>query len=531
MSDRRGLVLGIVFFAASGILAATGLDLLTFALPMSSRTGMSGTWDPRKLSWLGVLSLIASFVHGFNAQRFLQTSSPQRIVSQRWSVAMTLLTWCVVMIGFLVYYPIPYFNHHIDKFTLFLGVMLVWGIWLCVHPDSLGWMLESRPAGWMRIVAINSLVFLVVAEIILRLADPFLARSGLFSAAGDTPGGGIPYQAVSGSIKRTNSMGFRDRERTMTRTSEALRVVALGDSFTWGSGVSYDDTFVKLIERGLDQIVPGAEVINLGMIGYQPEDYLSLLKSHGLSYHPDLILVNFFVGNDFMPAQGVSTTVAGLRHRVHVDGNWFHDHLSWDHWYLSHDLAYAGLVGKARIRRALGQPDLGMFDVPADGHSPDNAEPKFSGWSPQYVRMIMGMSDQYLTRDTPAFLSRWYETKEILEQLDTLLQNRRIPWVLILLPAEEQVDHGLQRLYMEMRGGEQDQYDFDKPQRVLSEWAGTRGVKVIDLASAFRANVRSERLYVDNDIHWNRRGNAVAARVIMDEFPRELIQKKTVARN
>jgi lysophospholipase L1-like esterase len=517
------MVAGIVCLIAAVFLVVCAVDILTFLLPFSPRTGMSGTWDPVKLAWMGTICVVASLFHGMNAWRLFQPSSLQRVNAERWSPLAILLWWGVSVLGLLVNYPIPYFNHHVDKFFLILGLVLGWGAWLCLHPASLGKALESRAYSWVRVAMINGLIFFVLAESVLRLADPFLARSGLFSASYDTPGGGIPNQVVDATNMRTNSLGFRDRERSLARTSQAMRIVALGDSFTWGSGVNYDETFVSLVERGLQAADSRAEVVNLGLVGYQPEEYLSLLATHGLAYQPDLVLINFYIGNDLMPAQGAQMIVAGQRRRAHVNGNWFHDHLSWDHWYLSHDLEYTWIMGAALVRRARGESDLG-FLAPAStirADTPDSPA-AFSGWSPRYLRMIQGMGDQYLKHDTEAFLSRWNETRAILEKIDVLLRGRETPWVLVLLPAEEQVDQGLKRMYLEMLGSAPEQCDFEKPQRLLREWAQGRDVKVIDLTPAFFANVSQRRLFIDNDIHLNRNGHALAASTILRELREDL---------
>jgi hypothetical protein len=136
--------------------------------------------------------------------------------------------------------------------------------------------------------------------------------------------------------------------------------------------------------------------------------------------------------------------------------------------------------------------------------------------------MIQGMGDQYLKHDTEAFLSRWNETRAILEKIDVLLRGRETPWVLVLLPAEEQVDQGLKRMYLEMLGSAPEQCDFEKPQRLLREWAQGRDVKVIDLTPAFFANVSQRRLFIDNDIHLNRNGHALAASTILRELREDL---------
>lgn len=514
MSDRRRSIFGILFLAVAGCLLAAGIDLFTFLLPSSARTGMSGTWEPAKLGWIAGLSVLASGCWAANAWNMWHPGSRLPRLMEDWSLPAALLWLTPMLLGILVYYPIPYFNHHIDKFVLALGLLLAWAAWLLVHPSSLARMLETRAYGWLRTALINVVVFLLVAEVSLRAADPLLARSGLFGSAHDTPGGGIPHQVTDRSGMKTNALGFRDRERTIERKSSAWRLVALGDSFTWGAGARYDEAYLTLVERALADERPGAEVINLGIVGYQPEEYYALLKEHGLSYGPDLVLVNFFIGNDFMPAQGAQMVVAGLRHRVHVNGNWFHDHVSWDHWYLSHDLAYVRILAEARLKRMRGGSDLGMFasdPAPAASDEPQT----FPGWSPRYVRMIQGMRDQYLKGDSPVFLQRWAATRAVLEHIDALLRARAVPWVLVLLPAEEQVDPRLQRLYIDMSGGTPDEYEFTKPQRLLSAWAGERGLPVIDLTASFAGSAETRRLYVDNDIHWNAAGNALAARTVL----------------
>jgi len=46
--------------------------------------------------------------------------------------------------------------------------------------------------------------------------------------------------------KPENSRGYRDVERELAKAPGSRRALALGDSFTWGVGVEFDDT--KLTE-------------------------------------------------------------------------------------------------------------------------------------------------------------------------------------------------------------------------------------------------------------------------------------------
>src|SRR5690242_853143 len=49
---------------------------------------------------------------------------------------------------------------------------------------------------------------------------------------------------------RINSLGFRDREFDIAR-SKVPRIVALGDSMTWGWGVEQDAAWPKVLEHTL----------------------------------------------------------------------------------------------------------------------------------------------------------------------------------------------------------------------------------------------------------------------------------------
>jgi hypothetical protein len=130
-------------------------------------------------------------------------------------------------------------------------------------------MKSNRVVTTTKLVLANLLIFVVLAELSLRLADPFLASIGLFGGK-HTPAHLTPHQPVLGSIGRTNSHGFRDRERTFDRTSVAIRVLAIGDSQTYGAGASYDETFSTLLEKRLQGKEPRSEVINLGVSGWEP---------------------------------------------------------------------------------------------------------------------------------------------------------------------------------------------------------------------------------------------------------------------
>jgi lysophospholipase L1-like esterase len=85
---------------------------------------------------------------------------------------------------------------------------------------------------------------------------------------------------------RINSRGFRGPEVPLERTPGRGRVLALGDSFTFGWGVEEEQAWPAQLARILD-----VEVVNLGVSGYGTDQEYLLFQSDGLAYRPDLVLV------------------------------------------------------------------------------------------------------------------------------------------------------------------------------------------------------------------------------------------------
>ena len=89
----------------------------------------------------------------------------------------------------------------------------------------------------------------------------------------------------------TNSLGLRDREFAPTPTPGVMRILAVGDSWTFGLGVNLPETWPKQLERALGERGVKAEVINAGVSGYSTLTYAKVLKRFYDLYHPQLTLV------------------------------------------------------------------------------------------------------------------------------------------------------------------------------------------------------------------------------------------------
>jgi GDSL-like Lipase/Acylhydrolase len=100
---------------------------------------------------------------------------------------------------------------------------------------------------------------------------------------------------------RINRFGYRDRDRTVEKPAGVFRIAVLGDSFTEARGVDMDKTFTALAEgylKSCPAFSGGVEVLNFGVSGYGTGQELLALEKRVWQFDPDLILLQFFAGND-----------------------------------------------------------------------------------------------------------------------------------------------------------------------------------------------------------------------------------------
>jgi lysophospholipase L1-like esterase len=97
---------------------------------------------------------------------------------------------------------------------------------------------------------------------------------------------------------RINADGLRDVDHSIPK-GDRYRIIFLGDSFTFGWGVTEAETFKSLLEAALNQRYP-TEIINFGTGNYNSEQEVNLFLEKGLKYTPDKVVVFYFI-NDAEP--------------------------------------------------------------------------------------------------------------------------------------------------------------------------------------------------------------------------------------
>lgn len=119
--------------------------------------------------------------------------------------------------------------------------------------------------------------------------DPRTMRADPYRGYRHAPG--VRNQDGGGAPFSTNSRGARgQREHALPKPASTVRIVALGDSLTFGQDLPDDATWPAQLEAGL----PGTEVVNLGERGYGHDQMYYALRDDGLPLQPDAVILGFY---------------------------------------------------------------------------------------------------------------------------------------------------------------------------------------------------------------------------------------------
>jgi lysophospholipase L1-like esterase len=303
----------------------------------------------------------------------------------------------------------------------------------------------------------------------------------------------------------TNSLGFHDRERSLRKPPKTFRVVALGDSFTFGC-CRREQNFPALLEEGLKKHLNSpAEVINLGVPSTGPPDYLHVLKVLGLEYQPDVVLVNVFVGNDFELAvnpSGGDVYVQGIR--LSPPRFWY------SRFWVGNWVLFSYLSARMKVWRTTQAPPT------ATGKK--QVTPAVTTFSQDDYEQYVHGHLRICRRGDSWAQSRLKKGVGWLDLIHKVCKQRRVPLAIALLPDEFQVDDALRKRVLKRFNDKATAYELDQPQQAIIKFARSRQIPVVDMLSNFRAAGRKEQLYLPLNTHWNEAGNRLAAELLLKEL-------------
>lgn len=349
------------------------------------------------------------------------------------------------------------------------------------------------------IAVLITLPLLEVTVRLLRPQDPDFYNSEKFLRFDPVRGElrNIPNSAglYTGVPVRINSIGLRDREVDVPKLPGVFRVLAIGDSVTFGFGVRVEDSYPKrleaLLNAGANNGANRVEVLNAAVPGTALVSYLKTLREKGPILQPDLILVGIVL-NDIMDYDAVFAPAPAPSPRPSIVGTRLHELnralLLHSHLYL---LSYISL--KSFLIR------IGAFDI--------NSAYDF---------------DFLAVRPPTERQARaWASSLKILSQMIDAAGDLRVPVVFVVFPLAVQMNKQTLDLFRRSLNLKLDDSALNGiPQQRLEEYARAHKVPLIDLLPSFRKS-DSLALFLNNRsishdwAHPSPAGHDLAAREIL----------------
>jgi hypothetical protein len=184
-------------------------------------------------------------------------------------------------------------------------ILVALGAWLCVNPRRFTVPTISE---WI-LLGISVTVALGLGEMFFRFDRPVITPVAYVGQQANRPSQNFVADAQTGwrmrpnhqfrwtidghsNTYRSNRQGFRS-DRDFQPSPHSL-IGVIGDSFTWGTGVDYAETFGHLLEVELT----GTEVYNFAQPGFGIDQMWMGVRHQVLPLNPDLIIVAF-IDDDF----------------------------------------------------------------------------------------------------------------------------------------------------------------------------------------------------------------------------------------
>ncbi|MBD2702441.1 hypothetical protein IC229_17465 [Spirosoma sp. BT702] len=341
-------------------------------------------------------------------------------------------------------------------------------------------------------IAILTIATFLLGEIVLR-AYNYFAHSHIFYDDSYNRYRGKPHVMLYGY--KLNAGGFNDGE--FTSKPGDYRIIGLGDSFAFGI-VPQGNTYLTKLETKLNQQLRPVSLFNMGISQTNPTDYYSILTNEGAHLKPDLVLLSFFVGNDFDI----------------IKKRWFFRH--------SYMLTALNYIAKVTWK---------VNDFA--GHQPycDSCQ---TFQRSEYLRIEKDRMDAWkyhmpdsgaVTRPQNGFFDQTIAT---LIRTRDYCKQRGITFMVVIIPDEMQIDDTLRRDMIEAFYKDTGKlpYNVMTPTRLLTQQLQANQIAYIDLYEPMRKAVQEgKQLYKPSDSHWNMAGNEFAAQLLADSLAKVIPKK------
>jgi len=288
-----------------------------------------------------------------------------------------------------------------------------------------------------------------------------------------------------------NAVGFRDAKQRPERKPPGItRVLLLGDSFTFGQGVNYEEAWPVVAERLADRRYPGRlDLVKAGVQGTDTRSQLILLRRLARRLEVDAVVLGFLI-ND------VHTNVPPDPRELEAGGDSL---TSWD------------TVRSTVFRRADRTPTFHLLTF---------ARRLITSFDPAYIGLYLSVparGDFLRTPLPPLPREKLQVTEELLGQMASFCDSLGVPLLVLSIPQQFQL------LYLR-KPGRDATVDVQLYDRHLEAFASSRGFDWIATLDAFaRADTGDVELFYRLDGHLTSAGNALLASWFVEQVVPRII--------
>jgi hypothetical protein len=318
--------------------------------------------------------------------------------------------------------------------------------------------------------------------------------------------------SITGDFSDYTGRGYLD-QKVFHKPADTFRILGLGDSFAVNlneRGQNYHDYLRgMLMQNGPRNL----DIVNAGMECTGPGYYWHILAKYGPLFKPDLVIVGFFVGNDFSEMEFKYRFRGEYFIKERVDPfQRFLQLFNFKWWWFSQVAKRNLLLFWDRRHK---RDEVEKKVIPQEANF---SEKVFLNVEKEGIWIAEKKNKQRLT-------DLFYKNAKVLDNFKEWCRGRNIELLIVMFPDQFQVNESLRAKLMEQYGIKAESLDLSFPNKLLFDYCRKNEIRCLDLLDDFQKEAGSKELYKINDTHWNSEGNRLAAEIIFSYLQEQQLIK------
>lgn len=373
------------------------------------------------------------------------------------------------------------------------------------------------------------LVALVLAEGALRVSgftyfNPYIVDQDVGYSL--RPGAEGWWKKEALTYIKINSQGFRDREHTIAKPPDTLRIAVLGDSYAEAFQVPLEKAFWSVMEQKLQNCRPAArskvEVLNFGVSGFSTARELILLHKRVWQYSPDVIVLLVTTGNDVRDNSRTLNPYSSqpLPYYVFRNGKLELD----DSLLASRNRSLTFRLQQSFIGKSFNwtQDHLRLLGLIY------TAREAYQSWARVPDRRVRSADEPGLDREVyrqpvdPHWADAWRVTEELMVQMRNEVRTKGVKFLVVTgsMGTQDTPDAAARQEYMDSLGI----HSLFYPDQRIKSLGDREGFEVLNLAPVLADYASRNKVFLHGAGdskgrgHWNEIGHRLAGELIAQEL-------------